>query len=204
MDWSLLGSSVHGILQAILKWGCHSLLWGIFPTEESNLRLLHSKWNLYRWATSEALNLNFLIPERCLLQRFAIRTEFDHIREVLRSWRMTRFLSALLPLLYTREVSKQTGSIQNFLNYKLLPSLKSCVQTIFLEIFSRVINSVTQSYPALCDPMDFSTPGLPVYHQLPEFTQTRVHWVSDVIQPPHPLSSLSPPTFNLSQHQGLF
>ena len=164
MDWSLLGSSVHGILQArILKWGCHSLLRGIFPTEGSNLRLLHSKWNLYRWATREALNLNFLIPERwCLLQRFAIRTEFDHIREVLRSWRMTRLLSALLPLLYTREVSKQTGSIQNFLNYKLLPSPESCVQTIFLEIFSRVINSVAQSCPALCDPMDFSTPGLPV------------------------------------------
>ena len=164
MDWSLLGSSVHGILQArILKWGCHSLLRGIFPTEGSNLRLLHSKWNLYRWATREALNLNFLIPERwCLLQRFAIRTEFDHIREVLRSWRMTCFLSALLPLLYTREVSKQTGSIQNFLNYKLLPSPESCVQTIFLEIFSRVINSVAQSCPALCDPMDFSTPGLPV------------------------------------------
>ena len=55
---------------------------------------------------------------------------------------MTCFLSVLLPLLYTREVSKQTGSIQNFLNYKLLPSLESCVQTLFLEIFNRVINSV--------------------------------------------------------------
>ena len=78
----------------------------------------------------------------CLLQRFAIRTEFDHIWKVLRSWRVTCFLSVLLPLLYTREVSKQTGSIQNFLNYKLLPSLESCVQTLFLEIFNRVINSV--------------------------------------------------------------
>ena len=53
-------------------------------------------------------------------------------------------------------------------------------------------------------PMDCSTPGLPVHHQLPEFPQTHVHWVSDAIQPPHPLSSLSPPTFNLSQHQALF
>ena len=52
--------------------------------------------------------------------------------------------------------------------------------------------------------MDCSTPGLPVHHQLPEFTQTHVHWVSDAIQPSHPLSSPSPPTFNLSQHQGLF
>ena len=65
-------------------------------------------------------------------------------------------------------------------------------------------SSVTQSYPALCDPMDFSTPGLPVHHQLPEFTQTHVHRVSNAIQPSHPLLSPSPPTFNLSQHQGLF
>ena len=65
-------------------------------------------------------------------------------------------------------------------------------------------SSVAQLCPTLCDPMDCSTPGLPVYHQLPEFTQTHVHWVSDAIQPSHPLSSPSPPTFNLSQHQGLF
>ena len=56
----------------------------------------------------------------------------------------------------------------------------------------------------LCDPKDCSTPGIHVHHQLPEFTQTHVHWVSDVIQPFHPLSSPSPPDFNLSQHQGLF
>ena len=56
----------------------------------------------------------------------------------------------------------------------------------------------------LCDPMDRSTPGLPVHHQLPEFTQTHVRWVGDAIQPSHPLSSPSPPTLNLSQHQGLF
>ena len=61
-----------------------------------------------------------------------------------------------------------------------------------------------QSCPAVWDPMDRSTPGLPVHHQLPEFTQTQVHWVSDAIQPSHPLSAPSPPAFNLSQHQGLF
>ena len=54
------------------------------------------------------------------------------------------------------------------------------------------------------DPMNCSTAGIPVHHQLPELTQTHVHWVSDAIQPSHPLSSPSPPTFNLSQHQGLF
>ena len=65
-------------------------------------------------------------------------------------------------------------------------------------------SSVAQSCPTLCDPMNRSMPGLPVHHQLPEFTQTHVHWVSDAIQPSHPMSSPSPPTFNLSKHQGLF
>ena len=59
-------------------------------------------------------------------------------------------------------------------------------------------SSVTQSCLTLCDPMDCSTPGLPVHHQLPQFTQTPVHQVGDVIQSAHPLSSPSPPTFNLS------
>ena len=65
-------------------------------------------------------------------------------------------------------------------------------------------SSVVQSCPTLCIPMDCSTPGLPVHHQFPKLTQTHVHWVSDAIQPSHPLSSPSPPAFNLSQHQGLF
>ena len=65
-------------------------------------------------------------------------------------------------------------------------------------------SSVAQSCPTLCDPMNHSTPGLPVHHQLPEFTQTHVHRVSDAIQPSHPLLSPSPPAPNPSQHQGLF
>ena len=65
-------------------------------------------------------------------------------------------------------------------------------------------SSVTQSCPTFCDPMNHSMPGLPVHHQLPEPTQTHVHCVSDAIQTSHPLSSLSSPAFNLSQHQGLF
>ena len=65
-------------------------------------------------------------------------------------------------------------------------------------------SSVTQSCPTLCDPMNCSTPGLPVHHQLPEFTQTYVHRVGNAIQPSHPLSSPSPPTLNPSQRQSLF
>ena len=58
--------------------------------------------------------------------------------------------------------------------------------------------------PTLCDPMDCSTPGFPIHHQLLELAQTQVHWVGYAIQPSHPLSSPSPTAFNLSQHQGLF
>ena len=64
--------------------------------------------------------------------------------------------------------------------------------------------SLAQSCPTLCEPMKCSTPGLPVHHQLPELTQTRVHWVGDVIQLSHPLSTPSPHALNFLQHQGLF
>ena len=70
---------------------------------------------------------------------------------------------------------------------------------IMRKMLSVEFISVAQSCPTLCDPMDCSTPGFPVHHQLPQLTQTHVHRVSDVIQPSHPLSSPSP-TFNLSQH----
>ena len=65
-------------------------------------------------------------------------------------------------------------------------------------------SSAAQSCPTLCNPMNRSTPGLPVHHQLPESTQTHVHWVSDAIKPSHPLPSPSPPALNLPQHQGSF
>ena len=83
--------------------------------------------------------------------------------------------------------------------YFIIRSTEFC-QMFFLHQFS----SVTQSCPTLCDPMNRSTPGLPVHHQLPELTQTHVHRVSDAIQPSHPLLSPSPPAPNPSQHQGLF
>jgi len=76
----------------------------------------------------------------------------------------------------------------------------ACVKCFIQIQFS----SVAQSYPTHCDPRNRSTPGPTVYHQLPEFTQTYVHWVGDAIQPSHPLLSPSPPALNLSQHQGLF
>ena len=81
---------------------------------------------------------------------------------------------------------------------------KLIVYIIKQNILSVQFSSVTQSCPTLCDPMNRSTPGLPVHHQLPEFTETHVHQVSDAIQPSHPLSSPFPPAPNPSQHQSLF
>ena len=72
-----------------------------------------------------------------------------------------------------------------------------------MQVTSVQFSSVVRSCLTLCDPMNRSTPGLPVHHQLPEFTQTHVHRVSDAIQPSHPLLSPSPPAPNLSQHQSL-
>ena len=75
-----------------------------------------------------------------------------------------------------------------------------------LNVWLSVYNcccSVAKSCLTLCDPMDCSTPGLAVLHYLPELPQTHVHWINDVIQPPHPLSSAPPPAFSLSQPQGL-
>ena len=75
------------------------------------------------------------------------------------------------------------------------------IQTVLCIVYGCQFSSVAQSCPTLCDPMNRSTPGLPVHHQLPEFTQTHVHRVSDAIQPSHPLLSPSPPAPNPSQHQ---
>ena len=90
---------------------------------------------------------------------------------------------------YTSEVSQKEKN-----KYRILTHIYGSDQ----------IRSVSQSCPTLCDPMNRSTPGLPVHHQLPEFTQTHVHWVGDAIQPSHPLLSPSPPAHNPSQHQGIF
>ena len=78
------------------------------------------------------------------------------------------------------------------------------LHAVKFTLFDVELNVVVQSCLTLCDPMECSMPGFPVHHQLPEFAQTHVHWISGAIQPSHPVSSLSPPAFNLSQHQGLF
>ena len=81
-----------------------------------------------------------------------------------------------------------------------------CNKSLHLENYKSILESLSsaQSCPTLCNTMNCSTPGLPVHHQLLEFSQTQVHRVSDAIQPSHPLSSPSPPAFNLPQPSGSF
>ena len=103
----------------------------------------------------------------------------------------------------------KTGSILLHRCDYRLPMLSWYMETpgqrsdIAMGLFNK-FSSVAQSCPTLCNLMNRRTPGLPVQHQLPGSTQTRVHRVGDAIQPSHPLSSPSPPALNLSQHQGLF
>ena len=98
----------------------------------------------------------------------------------------------------TLEINEQYPKMFNFKRHHwfIMPVWKDPVPSSVQ--FSR------SSCPTLCDPMNRSTPGLPVHHQLPEFTETHIHRVSDAIQPSHPLSSPSPPASNPSQHHGLF
>ena len=92
-------------------------------------------------------------------------------------------------------------SIFSLVNFEI--TVKTIVPgnlVLVLKVTSVKFCSVTQSCPTLCNSMDCSTPSLPAHHQLPEFTQTHVHWVADAIQPSHPLLSPSSPALNLSQH----
>ena len=85
-----------------------------------------------------------------------------------------------------------------------LLEVHSPTKEALVSVASVQFNSVAQSCQTLCYPMDCNTPGFPVHHQLLELAQTHVHWVSDTIQPSHPLSSPSLPALNFSQNQGLF
>ena len=105
--------------------------------------------------------------------------------------------------------SRGSSQPRDWLNHCLLHLLHWQVSSLLLAPSGKPVmhfqfSSVQLSCLTLCNTMNCSMPGLPVHHQLPEPTQTRVHWVDDVFQLSHPLSSPSPPALKLSQHQGLF
>ena len=107
-----------------------------------------------------------------------------------------------LPLLTLAHVAPYMAKFQWFIFYLVYKPVHSASlppesQNVYEYIFQ--FSSVAQLWLTLCDPMNCSTPGLPIHHQLPEFTQTHVHWVSDAIQPSHPLLSPFPPAPNPSQ-----
>ena len=121
------------------------------------------------------------------------------------------FLSVFSLLIFelpSLTVCKKAPIVLNLLVSLLIPLFITNLSPLpipILPIFSSVqFSSVAQSCLTLCNPMNHSTPGLPVHHQLSEFTQTHIHWVGDAIQPSHPLSSPFPPAPNPSQHQSLF
>ena len=96
----------------------------------------------------------------------------------------------------------QYPGLENSMDYSPWGQKKKNLQ-IKTMVYAVQFSSVAQSCPTLCDPMNGSMPGLPVHHQLPEFTQTHIHRVRDAIQPSYPLSSPSSPALNSSQHQSL-
>ena len=127
----------------------------------------------------------------------------NNLWEILKEMGIPDHLTCLLRNLYTGQ--EATESYMEQLNGSKFG--KEYDKTVYCHpvyLISMQTWSVTQSRPTLCDPMDCSMPGFPVFHYLPEFVQTHILWVSDAIQPSHPLSPLSPPAFNLSQHQDLF
>ena len=127
-------------------------------------------------------------------------------------WRLVSYMILYMFQCHSPKSSRPLPLSQSPKDCSIHQCLSCClVYRVIVIIFlnsiymcSDQIRSVAHSCPTLCDPMNCSMPGLPVHHQLPEFTQTHVHRVSDSIQPSHPLSSPSPLAPNPSQHQSLF
>ena len=156
---------------------------------------LEANCSLCTWLLSKLVTRTWSSGQSTL---FVGRNQHDGHGRVGCCWQgwmeVSSWMSLKLHLCF-QEVGRGIGGLSDFhmVNWGLVP-----VTT------TDQIRSVAQLCPTLCDPMNRSTPGLPVHHKLPEFTQTHVHRVSDAIQPSHPLASPSPPASNPSQHQGLF
>ena len=126
------------------------------------------------------------------------------VRQARRAWTENNFENPNLSVQHIRWTPLKAPMSRPFILITSPKSLRSmyCKRAVVRECTQ--FSSVAQSCPTLCDPMNRSSQGLPVYHQLPEFTKPHVHPVSNAIQPSHPLSSPPPPAPNPSQNQGLF
>ena len=146
-------------------------------------------FDLTAWGISHAFIYGFIVK-----QVYKDNTYLEGFREI-------TYLEEFLFQRYQYEFIKKDAN--SYLSFTLKKGY-GLVNSLAVQFSSVQFSSVAQSCPTLCDTMNRSIPGLPVHHQLPEFTQTHVHQVSDAIQPSHPLSSPSPPAPNPSQHQSLF
>ena len=173
------------IHQAQASW--LSANWESFPRQGSRGRTGDMVWCQLQGGNAALLRWRWSSPGS---QQMSHVITTGSVSRVTWSWVFFCFLTFFFPP--KNHIRPKKEGINPLLGLRLKP-----------RKFSQFI-SVAQLCLTLCDPMDCSTPGLPVHHQLAEFTQTHVHRVGDAIQPSRPLSSPSPPAFNLSQHQGSF
>ena len=177
--------------------GCHFLLQRIFPVQRLNLPLLHwyvGSLPLSHQGSSHDVLLSFWWSCYCFLFNFLFSWPCQAACGILVPWPGIKLSPPALEAESLNYWTTKEVPLNDIVKLKLWQLLMNTIQSSSVQSLSCV---------RLYDPMNRSTPGLPVHHQLPEFTQT-VHWVGDAIQPSHPLSSPSPPALNLSQHQGLF
>ena len=163
----------------------------------------------FKWLKYELCILSHLNYLKTMIEKPLHAVHYAEIlQDLIWSQRVRQWLSdfhfhpAMIFLCLHAVFAQSLNQVQLFATPWTVAHQRDSLPTPKLRLFQ--FSSVAQLCLTLCDPMDCSTPGLPVHHQLPEFTQSHVHWVGDAIQPSHPLSSPFPPTFNLSQHQGLF
>ena len=139
------------------------------------------------------------VTHRCQVVRAALTGHCSQKRQYTLSYKGASTLRWTVLCSFYRWRKLKLGRFTDLHRFTKLVSVKLLSQCLMYQF-----SSVAQSCLTLCNPMNHSMPGLPVHHQLPEFTQTHAHRLSDAIQPSHPLSSPSPPAPNPSQHQGLF
>ena len=184
-----------------------SLLQGIFATQGSNPCLPHCRRILHQLSHQGSPKGASFLSQRKINEIITLPEGQRQQHWGKRNWRRQRLYRGGK----RKEVKKKKRKNKRKKNKGLEEKggMTTAITTKWFMFNKQVLSfssssSVAQSCPTPCNPVNRSTPGLPAHHQLPESNQTHVHWVGNAIQPPHPLSSPSPPALHLSQHQGLF